>query len=1238
MEKTTKRLLSMILIVSMLLSISQMVLADTLSTYDEADESSAVNYDLPDGGAFEQLSAVTSTEVYSYEPSVLYDPAPMMTPVLFVFADQKYSGKEDAWKVLCESGLQEIAEQERAGVMLINPVGATWGAADEDVYAQLLDIICPGRNTATLSYTTYVNLLYVIGEGSGAAFVTEYLASQKNRATMIASALLIDATMPEQLAGDGGEPLPAYIVSGDTAIIDYYKNINGTNATDVDGDKTCYFAEEYTTKKVIVNSSDVTTLDKEIINDGWVSLLRRTMRHPIFTSVWASNGGHQNVSENDGQVLQDRPIVDELGLTFNEDCVDTSLPNQSGWYEWIPNEALETNNTETYPLLIIYHGSGDHPVYEAESNGWIELAGNQRLIVVSPEDNDDPDDNLDLIEYIIEKYPVDESRIYVSGFSLGGGNTLRTGEKYLDIFTAIAPLAPPARTQYFDYSESGYTSEEIDLPVFLSLSTNESGTTNSNPNGDGSRILIMHDTFNSVMELNEMDALIDTNALDYDTYEFYGYDISDNTIQFTTKHGSDMRLTSYANKAGIDMLRYNVTWGGAHNHYTEHAGIVWDFFKNFSRNPETKELIYTSDIELQLPKGAVFHGIGGTDDLGVEDSQAFIYVASDLYSPGPMMTPIIYVYPDAPLADEDAAWNYLKELGLQQLAEDEHAAVILVNPAGGTWGEVDVDVFEGLMKYVFYSSEFPGYNLTYANLQYVIGDGSGATFVNEYLTQNADRIAGVLTVGGSGNTASSGVALPAYIANGSYNTVNYYRSVNETDTTETENGKTVYSNSADSVRKVIVNSSNSSISAELINDAYYSLFRWTSRMSIETTVFYDYYTTETFVLLKRPDVEALDLVHYVVEGEDVGVSGQSRYYMWLPSEAIPGNPGYDPDEEFALIVDIHGGGDHPLFEAESNGWVELAGDERFIIVAPEDGAVGGQIGNDPSRNDHDLYPNLIAEILEKYPNIDQSRIYATGFSKGSKESHFIAMMHSDIFAAVAPMATASATMTFADEYEGSTLGEKDMPWFYLFGSNEADAVAWNDDGTRELKILRDGLIENIMVANGITPPETYDFEAYPWWGHDLEKGGMNYVTMHGFEVKSGYLRNDDGIPLIQLTYADGTDQTDTGPAHTHYTEYAKIAWDFLKQFARNTETKEIIYLGDKTEPEDSSTLSEDPSKPSEDPSAPSGDGSASDVSNPTSASSVGSAKTGDNMPYMILALIIVAATPAIVGWRKKISK
>ena len=101
-----------------------------------------------------------------------------------------------------------------------------------------------------------------------------------------------------------------------------------------------------------------------------------------------------------------------------------------------------------------------------------------------------------------------------------------------------------------------------------------------------------------------------------------------------------------------------------------------------------------------------------------------------------------------------------------------------------------------------------------------------------------------------------------------------------------------------------------------------------------------------------------------------------------------------------MVLALHGGGDDPQAFVEECGWLELAREKRFIIVAPEHQAL------DVTPAMGEALQALIAYMIKTYPAIDASRVYASGYSMGGITTLSISTSHPRILAAAVNMAGA----------------------------------------------------------------------------------------------------------------------------------------------------------------------------------------------------------------------------------------
>lgn len=114
---------------------------------------------------------------------------------------------------------------------------------------------------------------------------------------------------------------------------------------------------------------------------------------------------------------------------------DTQEPHTK-WASYLPKSYVDDpKGNRTYPLLFVMHGSGN-PIYLAETYGYTHIAAREELIVIIPED--ETAENIEkLLDYARQHYPVDWSRVYMVGYSLGGFMTSRHAMRWPERFAAV---------------------------------------------------------------------------------------------------------------------------------------------------------------------------------------------------------------------------------------------------------------------------------------------------------------------------------------------------------------------------------------------------------------------------------------------------------------------------------------------------------------------------------------------------------------------------------------------------------------------------------------------------------------------------------------------------------------------------------------------------------------------------------------------------------------------------------
>ena len=556
--------------------------------------------------------------------------------------------------------------------------------------------------------------------------------------------------------------------------------------------------------------------------------------------------------------------------------------------------------------------------------------------------------------------------------------------------------------------------------------------------------------------------------------------------------------------------------------------------------------------EITLVDGASFElltDITVTDSEYNTDHNAFyLYSPSDPHDFDLMsgqLNAVIFVYPDTIPQSEEEALALLDSMGLLEIAESSPAYIIIPLPLeGDSYTEADLDVYYTSQIYlaggkiISYTPPTGEYErCTYNNLQYIIAEGDGATFVNNVLSQHASRIAGILTFGGEmDEDLESGLALPAYLVNATDTAIAYYKSVNEVDS-EPESGH--YVNSSYTEKQVYVVEGTDSYDADIIADAWGDMLSRLTRAPMATDVVSNTMDMSEWVLMTWPNYDELGLT--LKETSYTWGDDENEEKTYIEYDYIPES--YTGEEAVALVVLLHGYSEDPLCPAATCGWADMAAEEGFILIAPDyinDLTASGVV--------IDCIMTAVEQALETY-NIDESRIYLTGFSMGGMSTMLTGFANTDVFAAIAPMAGAadiSSVAMDADEY--------DLPVFFLAGNADEKNYTTNDDGTGSFTVMSSVVWTQLLTYNGLTVGDPdYSINAYGYEADETYTETYQDIdyTFYDYYV-DGY-----SSPIVELVEVDGV-------AHACSNVYASLAWDFLSNYARGEDGSVVELTSDDT--------------------------------------------------------------------------
>ena len=214
----------------------------------------------------------------------------------------------------------------------------------------------------------------------------------------------------------------------------------------------------------------------------------------------------------------------------------------------------------------------------------------KRFIIVAPEHQGLYSDQAVLGEsiaalaaYMMKTYPaIDASRVYASGYSMGGGATLTIATSHPRMLAAVVDMAGAMFT-FTDKMDAQF--KETDLP-FMYLTSAYDLQPNINPE-DGSL------SDNSQVLLNKFLLFNNMNQVSYDFKAYPKCGFRADAWSETLLNDEYKNFIWYLNnKQGVPMVALNYTADLIHALYPQYARMAWDYLTQFSRDQKTGGIQY----------------------------------------------------------------------------------------------------------------------------------------------------------------------------------------------------------------------------------------------------------------------------------------------------------------------------------------------------------------------------------------------------------------------------------------------------------------------------------------------------------------------------------------------------------------------------------------------------------------------------------------------------------------------
>ncbi len=290
--------------------------------------------------------------------------------------------------------------------------------------------------------------------------------------------------------------------------------------------------------------------------------------------------------------LETEDVMDEIGMV--QECsyavVKTSPDNQGDdagtethriGYVAHYNKGLLDNGP--VPLVLAFHGGGDSTFYLSHVSGWYRVANRNNFLLVAVENhlNSTATEAIALLEELKKKYPIDEHRIYATGFSMGGCKSWDLYQEYPQVFAALAPMDATFEVGLNVYGQPAPCAINRDVPVPLFYAGGEETPLPELP----FQAEKCWDRMRYVFGVNQLKTPYSVTWEDRDNWPEPIWGISGDQVEKLDdpSRGSVLTIHYFESQDGVTRTAFACISGQGHEcreHTCEHA---WRFMSRFSR-------------------------------------------------------------------------------------------------------------------------------------------------------------------------------------------------------------------------------------------------------------------------------------------------------------------------------------------------------------------------------------------------------------------------------------------------------------------------------------------------------------------------------------------------------------------------------------------------------------------------------------------------------------------------------
>lgn len=354
--------------------------------------------------------------------------------ITFVMLLREKGGEESAREILNTPELLALGDYHRFIICMPEPLEEGWNyTCDPKKHDDIADLngimnsfLCATRPFQQDCYHPMHYARYYMGFGTGASMATTLVALDT---TNVAGIATVGGELVRNIALKANPQVtPALLINGsDTAEKFFVASCHAEKADQCEKG-TKYECSYNPAQMVYAIKGEYTPA--EAFKLAWEKLFSKVRR--------------PNTSEYGDIYPRDvRGVIE-----YEEHIADTCLGDNGGmphtWFTYVPS-AVKANPDKKVPLVVFGHGGSDNPAEAANMSCLYRLAEKENFVVCFPWSSNLYSWNIDmtpgqpsdvdyiyaLIAYTKKTQPIDETRVYTTGFSMGSA--------MLQVFTMCHP-------------------------------------------------------------------------------------------------------------------------------------------------------------------------------------------------------------------------------------------------------------------------------------------------------------------------------------------------------------------------------------------------------------------------------------------------------------------------------------------------------------------------------------------------------------------------------------------------------------------------------------------------------------------------------------------------------------------------------------------------------------------------------------------------------------------------------